>query len=270
MRPSIRITPSIVLASLALVVASSGSAYAAAKIGSADIRDNSIKSVDIKDNSVRGSDIKDGTLKARDFAPGTLRTGPRGATGATGPAGASGQAGAAGPAGVGRWLLVDKDGAIIAQSGGFSVNAAYPTLPNTAVAPAPDNALRAAGNVYINANENLSNNAITVSIALQNAVDQDANGNTNGRAPGADANAEFSGEITTSVCGVSGVVACAPPGANTRSHLVVSPRMSDGSLTYASTPGSGLDTHKRFYVIISGDSSDFVAPVPAAPAVALP
>lgn len=112
-----------------------------------------------------------------------------------------------------------------------------------------------------------------MTIALQNVTDQDGNANVNGRAAGPDANAEFSGEITSSVCGVTGFVACAPAGANNRNHLVVSPRMSDGSLTYASVPGSGagagLNTHKRFYVTITGDSSDYVAPTTPAPADAL-
>lgn len=255
MRPSLKITPSIVLASAALVIASGGSAYAATQIGSSDIRDNTIRSTDVKDDSLLGRDVKNGTLRAQDFAPGTLRTGPRGATG---------------PAGASRWLLVDNTGAIVAQSGGFSINAAYPTLDNTAVSPAPDNSLRAAGNVYVNANEDLSDNAITVSIALQNSTEQNANNNVNGRASGADANPEFSGEITASICGVAGVVACAPPGANNRSHLVVSPRMSDGSLTFGSDPVNSLNTHKRFYVSISGDSSDYVAPSPAVPALPLP
>lgn len=267
MRPALKITPSIVLATAAVVIASGGSAYAATKIGSAEIRNNSIRGLDIKDNTVRGRDITNGTLRPKDFAPGTLRTGPRGTTG---PRGATGMTGPQGPAGASRWLLVDANGDIVAQSGGFSINAAYPTLDNTAVSPAPDNSLRAAGNVYINANEDLSDNGISVSIALQNATDQNANNNVNGRAPGPDVNPEFSGEITTSLCGVTGVVACAPPGANNRSHLVVSPRMSDGSLTYASDPVNSVNTHKRFYVTISGDSSDYVAPTPVIPAVPLP
>lgn len=259
MRPGFKITPAVVIASLALVVASSGSAYAAVKIGSAEIKNNSVRGVDIKNGTIRNQDINNGTLLVRDFAPGTLKAlkgakGPKGSTGPRGPAGAS------------RWLLVDSDGAIIAQSGGFSINAAYVTLPNTAANGAPDNSLRAAGNVYINANEDLSDNAISVSIALQNTTDQDGNGNTNGRAAGPDANAEFSGEISTTVCGVTGIVGCAPPGANNRDHFVVSPRMSDGSVT----TGPPVNTHKRFYVAITGDSSDFVPPSPAAPAVALP
>ena len=148
-------------------------------------------------------------------------------------------------------MLINAAGEIEAQSGGFTVAAAYPTLANTAVPPAPDNSLRANGNVYINANEDLSNNGIVATIALQNATDQNADGVMNGRASGADANPEFSGEITTTLCGLTGIVTCAPTGTNTTSHFVVSPRNSDGSVT-------ADGTHKRFYVIITGDSTDLV------------
>ena len=71
MRPGIKVTP-------AFVVASGGTAYAATKIGSAEIRDNSIRGVDIRSNEVRSSDVKDGALQPRDFAPGTLTSGSKG------------------------------------------------------------------------------------------------------------------------------------------------------------------------------------------------
>lgn len=244
MRPRIKITPAVVLASVAIVIASSGSAYAASKITSSQIKDGTIRGEDIRPGTIGGSKIKNGSLNPQDFAKGTLRTGPKGATGPQGPQG---------PAGAGRWLLVDASGAIVAQSGGFSVASAY---------DAPGAPAGAVGNVYINANEDLSNNAVTVSIALQNKVEQDNNANVNGRAAGPDANAEFSGEITTTVCGIAGVVGCAPTGTDNRNHLVVSPRMSDGSFTTGTN-------RKRFYVSVTGDSADFVSPSPAIPAKAL-
>ena len=61
-------------------------------------------------------------------------------------------------------------------------------------------------------------------------------------------NAEFSGEISVSQCGLPGTT-CAPPGTNFPEYVVVSPRNSDGSVT---TDG----VRKRFYVVITGDSSD--------------
>jgi hypothetical protein len=236
--PSIRRpSPSMAVAVMALVVASTGTSYAAGLIGSADIRNNSVQSQDIKDKTVKGRDIKNdvigsnkvrnGSLKSRDFKAGQLPAGPQG------------------PAGVGRWALVDAAGAIIAQSGGFSVTAAYPTL---APMGADVTGLRANGNVYINAGENLANNGILAVVALQNTVDQNGDTITNGRAPGEDANPEFSGEITAAMC-QPGVVNCAPPGTGNSNHLVVSPRNSDGSVT---TDGN----RKRFYVVVTGDSSD--------------
>jgi hypothetical protein len=236
--PSIRRpSPSMAVAVMALVVASTGTSYATGLIGSADIRNNSVQSQDIKDKTVKGRDIKNdvigsnkirnGSLKSRDFKAGQLPAGPQG------------------PAGVGRWALVDAAGAIIAQSGGFSVTAAYPTL---APMGADVTGLRANGNVYINAGENLANNGILAVVALQNTVDQNGDTITNGRAPGEDANPEFSGEITAAMC-QPGVVNCAPPGTGNSNHLVVSPRNSDGSFT---TDGN----RKRFYVVVTGDSSD--------------
>ena len=241
--PSLRRpSPSMAVSIMALVVASTGTSYAAGLIGSDDVRNNSLQSSDIKDKTIKGRDIKNnvigsnkirnGSLKERDFKAGVLKSGP---------------AGPAGPAGVGRWALVDATGAIVAQSGGFTVAAAYPTLPNTAVAPA-DNSARANGNVYINAGENLANNGIVATIALQNAVDQNGDTITGGRAPGADSNPEFSGEIAVAMCGTTGFVACAPTGTNNNNHLVVSPRNSDGSFT---TDGA----RKRFYVVVTGDST---------------
>ncbi len=266
-------SPSLFVSVAALVVATSGASYAAVQYGSDDIRNNSLTGKDLKNDSVKSNDIQDGTLRRRDFRDGVLTAGapgaqgsageagpqgPAGETGPQGPAGAMGAPGPAGavgpqgPAGVGRWVLVDAAGAIVAQSGGFTVTAAYPTLANTAPDGSPSNALRANGNVYINANEDLSNNAVVAGIALQNTVDQNGDTITSGRAAGADANPEFSGEIAASQC-IPGLVNCAPPGAGNLNHFVVSPRLSDGSFT---TDGN----RKRFYVIISGDSTDYVAP----------
>ena len=227
-----RPSPSMAVSVLALVVASTGTSYATGLIGSSDIKNNSVSSVDVRNGSLKGRDInggsigsnkiRNGSLKERDFKDGVLESGP---------------AGPAGPAGVGRWALVDATGAIIAQSGGFTVAAGY------VAAPAAAN-----GNVYINAGENLANNGVIATIALQNTVDQDGDGVMNGRAPGADANPEFSGEIAAAVC-TPGVVNCAPPGTGNTNHLVVSPRNSDGSFT------TDAD-RKRFYVVVTGDSSD--------------
>ena len=215
----------------ALVIATSGTSVAAAGlITSKDIKNETIKSQDIKNNSIKGKDIKNGTLRQKDFR-GDLPAGEKGDKGERG------DKGDRGPAGVGRWALVDASGAIIAQSGGFTVTAGYPAAPAAAN-----------GNVYINAGENLANNGIVATVALQNTVDQNGDTIMNGRAPGADANPEFSGEAAAAMC-QPGVVNCAPTGTNNTNHLVVSPRNSDGSVTVDGA-------RKRFYVVVTGDSSD--------------
>ena len=210
-------SPAMIVSLLALTVALGGTSYAAAMIGSNDIIDNSVRSKDVRDGTLRKADLA--------FDP-------------------------AAEQGVTRWVLINAAGAIEAQSGGFTVTAAYPVLADTSVPPAPNNSLRANGNVYINAGEDLTDNGIVATVALQNTLDQDGNGNTNGRAPGPDANAEFSGEISTSICGLAGT-ACAPPDTGNTSTFVVSPRMSDGSVTTD-------NTRKRFYVIITDAAPDQV------------
>ena len=229
-------SPALVVSIAALVVALGGTSYAAGLIGSDAIKNNTIQSKDIKDKGVKGRDlaknsmnrgkikknavvspkVKNGSLRRKDFKPGELEDDTR-------------------------WVLVNAAGQIEAQSGGFSVTAGYPALPS----------LGGNGNVYINANEPLTNNGIVATIALQNTIEQDANTNTNGRAPGADQNAEFSGEIAVSQCAPTGtsVTNCAPLGTDNVTHFVVSPRLSDGQVT---SDGN----RKRFYVVINGDSTD--------------
>jgi hypothetical protein len=55
-----------VVATLALFVAIGGTSYAALRIGSRDIRDNSIRSVDVRNNRITSRDIRNRGLRARD------------------------------------------------------------------------------------------------------------------------------------------------------------------------------------------------------------
>lgn len=216
-------TPSLTVSVAALLVALGGTGYTAATIDSSDVKNNSLTGKDVRQKSLTGKDVKDGSLRAKDLQPGTIPVATR-------------------------WVLVNAAGQIEAQSGGFELKAAYGAGAAGVTVPAG-----AVANVYLDANEPLDDNSIVASIALQNVTEQNANGNTNGLAAGPDANPEFSGEITSTRCGITGVVGCAPTGTNNASHFVVSPRLSDGS------PTTALD-RKRFYVIITGDSSDYVAP----------
>lgn len=202
-------SPAMAVAVTALVVALGGTSYAAITITGAHVRDNSLTGADIRNHSLTGADFAPGLFKDKD--------GPRGLAGLKT-----------------RWVLVDADGRIEAQSGGFSVVSGYGANPPGA-----------AGNVYIESGEDLSDNGVHATIALQNAVDQNGDGIMSGRAPGADANPEFAGEISATQCALPGVVTCAPPGANTKSVFVVSPRNSDGSVTVDGA-------RKRFYATITG------------------
>jgi hypothetical protein len=98
-----------VLASVALFLALGGVSYAATTLPR-----NSVTTVQVKDHS----------LLAKDFARGQIPrgpVGPAGPAGAAGPAGPAGPAGAAGSAAASKWVLVNPNGSIAAQSGGISI-----------------------------------------------------------------------------------------------------------------------------------------------------
>jgi hypothetical protein len=119
-----------VTATLALIFALSGTAYAAVTVTGADVKNGSLTGRDVKTNSLKTSDIaasaiqtdeiQDGTIARADLRRSLLSslgtsggtgakgntgaTGPKGdtgAAGATGDTGATGDAGAVGPAGLG-------------------------------------------------------------------------------------------------------------------------------------------------------------------------
>jgi hypothetical protein len=55
-----------VVATVALFVAVGGSSYAALRIGSRDIRNNSVRSVDVRNNGIASKDVRNRGLRARD------------------------------------------------------------------------------------------------------------------------------------------------------------------------------------------------------------
>lgn len=57
-----RISPSFVVAVLALVLAAGGTGYAAGKITSAQIKDGTVQSRDVRDATLAGRDVKNGSL----------------------------------------------------------------------------------------------------------------------------------------------------------------------------------------------------------------
>ena len=143
-------SPAMIVASVALFVALGGTSYAVAtgSIDSREIKNGTIVEKDVKKSGLEGSDIKDGALAARDVKAGSL----------TADRFAGGQLPRR-PAG----CFVNDQGQIAAQSGGFTVKSAFQGNP-----------AGAAGNVYIDSGEDLGDNGIVASNALQNA--RDANG----------------------------------------------------------------------------------------------
>jgi hypothetical protein len=67
-----RLTFSNVVALLALFVALGGSSYAAVRIGSRQIADNSVRGKDIRNNDIRSRDIRNGSVLGRDLRNGTV------------------------------------------------------------------------------------------------------------------------------------------------------------------------------------------------------
>ena len=94
-----RPSPATAISLVALSVALGGTSYAALRIGSGQVRDNSLTSADIRNNTVRSADVRNRSLRAIDFARGQLQAGAQGPAGAAGPPGPPGPAGAQGPKG---------------------------------------------------------------------------------------------------------------------------------------------------------------------------
>jgi hypothetical protein len=87
-------SPAMVVASVALGVAMTGTGYAAITLPR-----NSVGNKQLKANAVTSGKIRNGTLLAKDFKASSLPEGPAGAVGAAGPAGPAGPAGAKGDKG---------------------------------------------------------------------------------------------------------------------------------------------------------------------------
>ena len=129
-----RISPSLIVAVVAIVLALGGTGYAALKLPR-----NSVGQAQLRQGAVTSAKVRNGSLRAVDFARGQLPAGPRGqagprgssgsrgptgntgsrgrtgASGRTGPAGINGATGPAGPAGMTRaYGVVKADGTLVA------------------------------------------------------------------------------------------------------------------------------------------------------------
>jgi hypothetical protein len=222
-----RPSPALAVAMLALFLSLGGVSYAVAtgSIDSREIKNGTVRGKDVKRRSLDGTDIKrnrvgGNAVKEQVLEASKIRKVPAAAA-ADSAANAANAANAdrlegrsAGDLDT-RWALVDENGAIAAQTGGFSITNCY----------------SANDNCYINAGEDVRDNGIHAQIAVQNT----------------DGTPRFTGETGTAPCGAA-FVACAPPGTEDPNVLVVTPRTSDGS---AAVAGDRF----RFYVFVTGSRS---------------
>ena len=68
----LKITPSFVVAVLALVVAAGGTGYAAGEVTSKQIENETVQSKDVRDGTLTGADLADGGVRSADVADGSL------------------------------------------------------------------------------------------------------------------------------------------------------------------------------------------------------
>ncbi len=148
-------SPAMVLSVVALFVSLGGVGYAAATIGSAQIKDGSVASKDIKNRTIATKDLNRKTAASLRGRRGD--TGPPGPTGAAGPTGAVGPQGLPGISGLERVLgfslpfdsTSPKTATVSCPAGkqvvgtGYNLNAGGNTveqhLQATYVLPTPDN-----------------------------------------------------------------------------------------------------------------------------------
>jgi len=207
---------------VALVVALGGTAVALPgknTVNSGDVKANAIKASDIATGAVGGAEVKEATLsmvpsaKRADTAARADR-----ATTADTAANAHALGGKSAAHLDTRWALINENGEIERQTGGFAIVDCYQTNANC----------------YISAGDDVRDNGIQAQIVIANT----------------DGSSILSGETGTAPCGAS-FVACAPPNTEANDVLVVAPRASDGAVPGGVTPPAPADA-ARFYVFVTG------------------
>lgn len=203
-----RPSPAVIVGVLALVMATAGTSVAALK----QINGNMIKK-----QSIGAGKIKKKTLTGFQVNTRKLGTVPKAESAAQAETLSANGAAAVKT----RWLLLNEQGQIEEQSGGFTIIDAYATNQN----------------VYIDAGSSLVGHGLSATIAIQNKVDTSGDGM---------ADPNFGGEVSVARCQTA-AVECAPPNSKSVNAFVVSPRQSNGE----PTAGTPMNPRKRVYVEIT-------------------
>ncbi len=201
-----RPSPAFVIACIALFASMGGVSYAVAtgSIDGREIKNDTIRAQDIRTGAVTASEVRKNSLTNNDIRNGDLE--------------ASKLDGKDASQLETRWALVNEQGVIEQQTGGFKTVNCFVTNANC----------------YIDAGEDVRDNAIHAQVAIQN---NDAVADPT----------RLGGETGTAPCGAA-FVTCAPPGTETNNVLVVAPRDSAGATV---TAGNRF----RFYVYVTGSTS---------------
>jgi hypothetical protein len=125
---AVRPSPAMVVACIALLVALTGTSFAAVNalapnsVGPAQLRTGAVTNAKLRNNAVTSVKVANRSLLRSDFAPGQLPAGPTGPQGPPGPAGAAGPAGPAGTIG-----SITVRSSNVSVDGGTKENAQYNT-----------------------------------------------------------------------------------------------------------------------------------------------
>lgn len=176
-----------------------------------DIRKGAVGKSEIRSDAVGRSELRTGSVGGVEVDEATLAKVPAATAADTVGGKSASQLGT-------RWALVAETGTIERQTGGFTIVNCYSSNANC----------------YIDAGEDVTDNGLHAQIAVANT----------------DGSSILSGEAGVAPCGATSV-ACAPPGTEAATVLVVAPRDSAGVVPGGVTPPAPADA-ARFYVFVTG------------------
>jgi len=211
-------SPAFVIACIALFTSMGGVSYALAtgSIGSREIRDNTIRSNDLRANAITEREIRRRSLDGTDIK--IERVGGNAIKEQVLELDKIGKI----PASSTRWALVNENGDIEEQSGGFTL----------ASKPGINGQPPANPNIYINAGSPLVGKGLSVSPAIQNLINR-------GGTPEPDP--AFAGDVAVGRCATP-AINCVPANTNVDSVLVVR--------ALADNTDAGSQT-RRFYIEVT-------------------